>query len=138
MTARLGMIPMDDERPLVSERCVACRSDSPKVTAEEQPALMAAIPEWSLTEIDGVPRLERRFRFKVYRHALAFTQRVGDVADAEDHHPVIETEARRVTVTWWTHAIAGLHRNDFIMAAKTDHAFSQLALDHGTSDTKLA
>jgi len=97
---------------------------------------MNAIPLWSITGIDAVPRLERQFRFKVYRHALDFTQRVGEIADEEDHHPVILTEARRVTVTWWTHAIAGLHRNDFIMAAKTDLAFSDLELERGTSDAK--
>jgi 4a-hydroxytetrahydrobiopterin dehydratase len=73
-----------------------------------------------LNHVDGVPRLERTFRFATYPEALAFTQRVGELADSEGHHPVIVTEARRVRVSWWTHAIKGLHRNDFIMAAKSD------------------
>ena len=106
--------------PLADERCAACRKDSPAVTAEEIAELKPLIPDWSLVERDGVPRLERVFRFPNYPAALAFTQRVGELAEAEGHHPVIVTEWGRVTVTWWTHAIRGLHRNDFIMAAKTD------------------
>jgi 4a-hydroxytetrahydrobiopterin dehydratase len=105
---------------LTGETCVACRKDSPHVTEAEIAELKPFIPEWELNEIDGVPRLERTFRFGTYRDALAFTQRVGELADAQGHHPVIVTEARRVRVSWWTHAIRGLHRNDFIMAAKTD------------------
>ncbi len=105
---------------LTGETCTACRKDSPRVTDAEIAELKPFIPEWELNEVDGVPRLERTFRFKTYREALAFTLRVGELADAEDHHPVIVTEAGRVRVTWWTHAIRFLHRNDFIMAAKTD------------------
>lgn len=117
---------MDETNTLQSERCVACHPGVPKVTDEELPGLLAEVPDWKLSEHDGIPRLERRFRFGDYRSALAFTQRVGELAEAEDHHPAILTEARRVTVTWWTHAIKGLHRNDFIMAAKTDAAFREV------------
>jgi 4a-hydroxytetrahydrobiopterin dehydratase len=110
---------------LASERCTACRRDSPAVTAEDMAELRPLVPQWELDEIDGAPRLERGFRFKSYRAALAFTQRVGNLAEAEDHHPVIVTEFRRVRVTWWTTAIRALHRNDFIMAAKTDALFAE-------------
>jgi 4a-hydroxytetrahydrobiopterin dehydratase len=106
--------------PLVDQRCEACRRDSPRVTPEEIAALKPQIPEWEIVERDGVPRLRRVFRFPDYRQTLAFTQRVGELAAAEDHHPTIITEWGKVTVSWWTHAIKGLHRNDFIMAAKTD------------------
>jgi 4a-hydroxytetrahydrobiopterin dehydratase len=58
---------------------------------------------------------------------LDFTIRIGELAEQEDHHPVITTEWGRVTVTWWTHAIRGLHRNDFIMAAKSDQAYQEMA-----------
>ena len=105
---------------LRGETCTACRKDSPRVTDAEIAELKPYIPDWELNEVDGVPRLERTFRFGAYQAALVFTQRVGELADAEDHHPVIVTEARRVRVIWWTHAIRYLHRNDFIMAAKTD------------------
>jgi pterin-4a-carbinolamine dehydratase len=63
---------------------------------------------------------ERAFEFPSFADALAFTNRVGALAEKEGHHPALLTEWGRVTVTWWTHKIRGLHRNDFIMAAKTD------------------
>ncbi len=72
--------------------------------------------------MEGEKRLQRTLTFKDYAEALVFTDRVGAVAEAEGHHPSIVLEWGKVTVNWWTHAIRGLHRNDFIMAAKTDKA----------------
>jgi 4a-hydroxytetrahydrobiopterin dehydratase len=105
---------------LVSETCVACRRDAPRVTDEEAAELRPMIPDWTTEEKDGVPRLVRTFRFPTFREALSFTNRVGELAEAEGHHPALLTEWGKVTVTWYTHKIRGLHRNDFIMAAKTD------------------
>jgi 4a-hydroxytetrahydrobiopterin dehydratase len=105
---------------LTSEKCVACRRDAPRVTAAETEELRPQIPDWELVERDGIPRLERVLRFTNFAEALAFTNRVGVLAEAEGHHPALLTEWGRVTVTWWTHKIRGLHRNDFVMAAKTD------------------
>ena len=113
---------------LVGERCVACRSDAPRATEAEIAQLMPVIPEWTLIERDGIPCLERVFRFKEYRQALAFTQQVGEIAEDEGHHPAILTEWGKVTVSWWTHAIAGLHRNDFIMAAKADQIAKEISV----------
>ena len=107
---------------LADERCVACRPATPRMTAAEIEALRPEVPEWSVVERDGVPRLERVFRFANFAEALAFTNAVGALAEAAGHHPALTTEWGRVTVGWWTHAIAGLHRNDFVMAAKTDGA----------------
>jgi 4a-hydroxytetrahydrobiopterin dehydratase len=105
---------------LTSEKCTACRRDSPRVTDADIRELKPQIAEWSLNERDGIPRLERAFRFANFAEALAFTNRVGAVAEEEGHHPAILTEWGRATVTLWTHKIRGLHRNDFIMAAKID------------------
>ena len=105
---------------LVSEKCEACRAGAPKVTEAEIRELQPSIPDWQIVEVDGIPRLERTFRFPNFVEALAFTNRVGELAESEGHHPAILTEWGRVTVSWWTHKIRGLHRNDFIMAAKTD------------------
>ena len=105
---------------LSAERCVACRRDSPRVTEVEIAELRREVSAWQLVERDGIPRLERLFRFPSFAEALAFTNRIGALAEAEGHHPALLTEWGRVTVTWWTHKIRGLHRNDFIMAAKTD------------------
>jgi 4a-hydroxytetrahydrobiopterin dehydratase len=105
---------------LSAERCVACRRDSPRVTDTEIAELTRAVSDWQLLERDGIARLERVFHFPSFANALAFTNRIGALAEAEGHHPALLTEWGRVTVTWWTHKIRGLHRNDFIMAAKTD------------------
>jgi len=109
-----------DTPDLLTEQCVACRRDSPLVTDEEAAALTPLIPDWTREERNGVPRLVRTFRVPTFRDALAFTQRVGELAEQEGHHPTLITAWGKVTVSWWSHKIRGLHRNDFIMAAKTD------------------
>jgi 4a-hydroxytetrahydrobiopterin dehydratase len=105
---------------LSTERCGACRRDSPRVTEAEIAELGREVSDWQLQERDGIARLQRVFHFPTFADALAFANRVGALAEAEGHHPALLTEWGRVTVTWWTHKIRGLHRNDFIMAAKTD------------------
>src|SRR6266576_1802026 len=105
---------------LTNEKCTACRRDSPRVTEAEVNQLKPHIPEWTLVEREGIERLERTYRFANFVEALNFTNRVGALAEGEGHHPAILTEWGRVTVTLWTHKIRGLHRNDFIMAAKID------------------
>lgn len=107
-------------RALASERCVACRRDAPPVPDEEIAELRPQIPEWRVIERDGIRRLERTFTFTDFVAALDFTIRVGALAEDEGHHPALLTEWGRVTVSWWTHKIRGLHRNDFVMSAKTD------------------
>jgi 4a-hydroxytetrahydrobiopterin dehydratase len=104
-------------------KCVACRAGEPTVTPEEVNMLLPQIPEWQVKEVDGVKRLERAFKFKNFAQALEFTNSVGAIAEEEDHHPLLITEYGRVTVNWWTHTIRGLHKNDFIMAAKTDEIY---------------
>lgn len=104
---------------LTRESCVACRADAPRVEAEEAQKLLADVPEWNLRQ-DEVPYLSRVFKFPNFLEALEFTNKVGELAEQENHHPRLITEWGRVTVDWWTHKIGGLHRNDFIAAAKTD------------------
>jgi 4a-hydroxytetrahydrobiopterin dehydratase len=105
---------------LAEMRCVACRRDAPTVTDEEIAELHPQVAEWELVEPDGIKRLTRVFPFDDFAQALAFTNAVGELAEEEGHHPALLTEWGRTTVSWWTHKIKGLHRNDFVMAAKTD------------------
>jgi len=105
---------------LTREKCVACRADAPRVSDEEIAALHPQVSDWLLTEENAVKQLHRMFRFRNFAEALAFTTLVAELAEAEGHHPRLVTEWGKVTVAWWTHKIRGLHRNDFIMAAKTD------------------
>jgi len=109
-------------------RCVACRSGAPTVTEAEIAELQPQVPEWEITEQEGVKKLSRVFRFDDFAKALAFTNALGELAEEEDHHPALLTEWGRVTVTWWTHKIRGLHRNDFVMAAKADELYRRLGL----------
>jgi 4a-hydroxytetrahydrobiopterin dehydratase len=105
---------------LAGQKCVACRRDAPTVTDEEIADLHPQVPDWELVEEAGIKRLRRVFSFDDFAQALEFTNDVGKIAEEEGHHPALLTEWGRVTVSWWTHKIRGLHRNDFIMAAKTD------------------
>ena len=101
-------------------KCVACRGGEPTLTATQIAELQPQVPDWQVKEIDGMLRLERVYKLKNFIEAMAFTNKVGLIAEKEDHHPAILTEYGKVTVSWWTHKIRGLHQNDFIMAAKTD------------------
>ena len=101
-------------------KCVACRGGEPTLTDSEIAELHPQIADWQIIEIDGVKRLQRVFKLKNFIEAVAFTNKVSMTAEKEDHHPLIITEWGRVTVQWWTHVVKGLHKNDFIMAAKTD------------------
>lgn len=105
---------------LAQQQCTACHKDEPAVSDSEIAELLPSIPGWRINRVEGVPRLERVFSFANFRDALAFANSVGALAETEHHHPALLTEYGRVTVSWWTHKIGGLHRNDFIMAAKTD------------------
>lgn len=110
--------------PLLHEKnCSACYSGAPQLTAKELAEGLERLPDWVHENTEGVDRLKRVYSFKNFVLALQFTQAVGLLAEEFNHHPAILTEWGKVTVTWWTHKIKGLHENDLIMAAKTEHAF---------------
>jgi 4a-hydroxytetrahydrobiopterin dehydratase len=96
------------------------------VTDQEVKELQPQVPQWCLITEDGIKKLDRLFRFDDFRQALKFTQLLGEDADEEGHHPRLIVEWGRVQVTWWTHKIRNIHRNDFIMAAKSDRFFEEL------------
>ena len=100
--------------------CEFCPKGTPTVSAKEQLELLIHIPLWRCLEVNGELQLQRQFKFTNFTQALAFTNRVAEISELQDHHPAMLLEWSKVTVSFWTHTIAGLHRNDFIMAAKTD------------------
>lgn len=108
---------------LTAMKCEVCRVGAPQVTGQELVEYRKQVPEWDVTEHEDIKRLERVYHFDNFVDALAFTNKVGQLAEEEGHHPALLTEWGKVTVSWWTHKIGGLHRNDFIMAAKTDEIF---------------
>jgi 4a-hydroxytetrahydrobiopterin dehydratase len=112
---------------LAKSRCVPCRGGEPPLSEAEVAELRREVPAWAVVEREGVPRLERTFSFRNFAEALRFTNRVGELAEEEGHHPALLTEWGKVTVAWWTHKIRGLHRNDFVMAAKTDRLYEEFS-----------
>lgn len=107
--------------------CTACRKGAPVVTAEEIEKYLPQLhPDWKIIERGGVPRLERVLPLKNFVQALDLANEIGEIAEEQGHHPALVVEWGFLTVSWWTHAIANLHRNDFIMAAKTDRLVKQL------------
>jgi 4a-hydroxytetrahydrobiopterin dehydratase len=110
---------------LTQMKCVACRKDAPTVADAEIAEFHPQVSDWEIVEVDGIKRLRRVFSVDDFAQALEFTNKVGELAEEEGHHPALLTEWGRTTVTWWTHKIKGLHRNDFIMAAKTDELYQR-------------
>ena len=104
-------------------KCIPCRGGDPMLTDAEIAEMHPQVAEWKIIEVDGINRLQRIFKFKDYIEAVAFTNKIAMSAEKEDHHPLLILEWGSVTVQWWTHVVKGLHKNDFIMAAKTDRIF---------------
>ena len=103
--------------PLTSRSCIPCRGDTPPLTAAEIAAYLPQVPKWTVEE---GKRLRRTYRFKDFATGLALVNRIGAMAEEEDHHPDIFLAWGRVEVTLWTHIIDGLTENDFVVAAKTE------------------
>ena len=105
---------------LLHSTCEPCRGGVPPLTPDEARTLLAEVPGWRITEHDGIPRIEREFAFPDFTSAMAFAVKVGELAEAEGHHPDLHVGWGKVRVETWTHKIRGLHRNDFVLAAKID------------------
>ena len=104
---------------LSSQSCEACQIDAPKVPQDQIQILLSEINGWFLIE-EPINKIQKIFSFKSYKDSVDFSNKVASLADDEDHHPQIVLEWGKVTVIWWSHKIEGLHKNDFICAAKTD------------------
>lgn len=111
---------------LARQDCVPCRKGGDPLPDEEIHKLLGELPHWRLVEEEGEKKLRRSYPFKNFRQALELTGRIGERAEEIQHHPVLVTEWGKLTVTWWTHHLGGLHMNDFIMAARSDEEFEAL------------
>jgi 4a-hydroxytetrahydrobiopterin dehydratase len=105
---------------LANLKCEPCRAGGKPASEAEIARWREEIPQWRLVEREGVRRLERSFSFPDFASALSLADRIGRAADEEGHHPALLVEWGKLRVEWWTHRTGGLHRNDFIMAARTD------------------
>tara|TARA_R110001592_G_scaffold140906_2_gene362031 strand:+ start:4277 stop:4609 length:333 start_codon:yes stop_codon:yes gene_type:complete len=100
--------------------CEACKEDAKKLSEQDISDQLNQLPEWSLVEEEDIKKLKKAFKFKNFVDALEFTNKVGALAEEHNHHPDILTEWGKVTVSWWSHKIKGLHQLDFVLALKTN------------------
>ena len=117
---------------LAQQTCIPCSGSLPPATPEEIAQMHQEVAAWQVVAVEDVLQLQRQYHFKNFAQALAFTNEVGAIAETAGHHPSLLTEWGKVSVAWWTHAIGGLHHNDFVMAAKTD----EIAKRYETSSAK--
>ncbi len=103
---------------LSDKKCVACEGGIDPLTPEQIAVFAPEVPLWKIAE--DKRSISRAFTFKDFKQAMAFANKVGDIAESEGHHPDMEIGWGRVGITLTTHAINGLHDNDFILAAKID------------------
>lgn len=108
---------------LAQEHCVACGGECVAVTEDERKTLQLDVPMWQIEEAEGARRLRREFEFENYDNAVGFVNQVATAAREQNHHPIITLRPDSVSVAWWTHTLRDLHRNDYIMAARTDEAY---------------
>jgi len=104
---------------LADKRCVPCRGGVPALTADQIKPLAKQVQDWKVVDNH---HLTRELKFPDFKSALDFVNRIGEIAEREDHHPDIELSWGKVGVTIWTHKIDGLTESDFILAAKIDRA----------------
>ena len=109
--------------PLLDENCVPCTGSEPRLTEDGIKQQWLETPMWHVENQEGIQHLQRTFEFESYNDSIGFAAQVGALAEQQNHHPEMVVRYGSVTVDWWTHAIGGLHKNDFIMAAKTDRLY---------------
>lgn len=119
--------------------CTPFRADEPAISDAELADLHPEVPSWQLVREEGIRKLRHTFEFAESGRKEMFLKKLAELAARENHHPEIRDRGEKVTVTWWSHSLGDLHPNDFIMAAKTDGAFSLAEVGHeGEMETKRA
>ncbi|MBI3950225.1 MAG: 4a-hydroxytetrahydrobiopterin dehydratase [Acidobacteria bacterium] len=110
---------------LAQKECVPCKGGVPPLTGEDLTKLLDQLDnDWKVVDEH---HLEKEYKFKNFRQALDFTNRVGELAEAQGHHPDIYLTWGKVKLTIWTHKIDGLTESDFILAAKADQELTKAA-----------
>jgi 4a-hydroxytetrahydrobiopterin dehydratase len=107
---------------LVNLKCIPCRGGVPPLEGTKIAELLPLVTGWEKITEDGYDKIRRKYKFKNFRKAMEFVNRVAAIAEEQGHHPDIYIEWNVVILTLWTHAIKGLHENDFIVAAKIDQS----------------
>lgn len=116
---------------LSSKHCVPCEGHEKPFTGSQAEDYLGRVDSWELTD-DGILKVHKKFKFKNFKEALAFVNKVGEIAESEGHHPDVNFGWGKAEITLYTHAIGGLSENDFILAAK----INKLQQEHERSEAK--
>lgn len=104
-------------------QCKATPKTASRLAADEAKSLLLLLSDWHIVDCETGQQLKKSFSFSNFVEAIRFADTLSEVAEANDHHPALLVEYGKVTVSWWSHSIGGLHHNDFVLAAKTDRAY---------------
>ena len=111
---------------LADKKCVPCEDASiPKLSLEEAKKLNEQVEGWNLEEKNRHLQISKQFKFRDFKEALDFVNKVGAIAEDQGHHPNLYIIYNKVKVVLYTHVIAGLHENDFILGARIDRLLKQ-------------
>ncbi|OGY99319.1 MAG: hypothetical protein A2945_05130 [Candidatus Liptonbacteria bacterium RIFCSPLOWO2_01_FULL_52_25] len=102
---------------LTQKHCVPCEGGTPPLSAKEVEKYHTSVPDWKVLDSR---KITKEFKFKDFKGAMVFVNKIAEIAEAEGHHPDLIISYNRVRIELWTHAVAGLSENDFILAAKID------------------
>ena len=105
---------------LANKEIILSKKGDSAMSQQDAEELLQSLSGWSIIHDNGMDKLVKIYELDDYKQTMSLTNKFGLIAEQYNHHPVIVTEWGKVTVTWWTHVIGGLHLNDFIMAAKCD------------------
>ena len=105
------------------KHCIPCNTTASALSQEAIIESLKTLDGYALVAHSDIPKIQKPYPFKRYNDALDFVNAVAKLSEAENHHPHIVLEWGKVTLTWWTHAIGGLHPNDFTMAALCDSLY---------------
>jgi len=111
---------------LANHQCQATPRDASRLDSKQIAELLPQVDGWATHYQEDILQLVKTFKFGNFVQAMAFANQITSIAETNDHHPSLLVQYGSVTVSWWSHSIGGLHLNDFVLAAKTNKAFSRL------------
>jgi len=112
---------------LAEKKCTPCEKGATPLDQQALRELGKDVAEWNIIDVDTEPKLRRTFSFKNFADALTFVNKIGALAEEQDHHPDIQFGWGEATIVWWSHKIKGLHENDFILASRSDQLYNQMS-----------
>jgi len=112
---------------LADQTLQACNKNSSPLSENGIGEYLKELTEWELIIDRNINQISKTYTFNNFKSAQSFSVEIGNIAEAENHHPRICIEWGKVSVCWWTHVVSGLFINDFIMAARCDKAYEALA-----------